>query len=71
MPAATRIANSVRDAGNNLADRIISNIEDNNQTTNELRERLTEGENAELEFYENWRQNGGHLPDEKVENSRK
>ena len=67
MPAATRIANSVRDAGNNLADRIISNIEDNNQTTNELRERSTEGENAELESLRKLAvSNGGHLPDEKV-----
>ena len=67
MPAATRIANSVRDAGNNLADRIISNIEENNQTANELRERSTEGENAELESLRKLAvSNGGHLPDEKV-----
>ena len=67
MPAATRIANSVRDAGNNLADRIISNIEESEQTTTELRERSNEGENAELESLRKLAvSNGGHLPDEKV-----
>ena len=67
MPAATRIANSVRDAGNNLADRIISNLEESEQTTTELRERSSEGENAELESLRKLAvSNGGHLPDEKV-----
>ena len=71
MPAATRIANSVRDAGNNLADRIISNLEESEQTTTELRERSNEGENAELESLRKLAvSNGGHLPDEKVSTTR-
>ena len=46
---------------------LFQNLEESEQTTTELRERSSEGENAELESLRKLAvSNGGHLPDEKV-----
>ena len=70
LPAANRVANSVREATSSLSNRILSGREVNETTSSaeELRNRSNEAHQQEVEaLFKNLAiSNGGHLPDEKV-----
>ncbi|MAR93800.1 MAG: hypothetical protein CMA45_01820 [Euryarchaeota archaeon] len=70
MPAANRVANSVKEATSNLSNRILSGKKDSETSTSaeELRLRSSEAHEKEVEeLYRNLAiSNGGSLPDEKV-----
>ena len=70
LPAANKVASSVREATSSISNRILSS-RDNSELTNsaeELRNRSNETHQQEVEaLYRNLAiSNGGHLPDEKV-----
>ena len=70
VPAASRVANSVREATSSISNRILSS-RDTSEITNsaeELRNRSNENHQQEVEaLFKNLAiSNGGHLPDEKV-----
>ncbi len=70
IPAASRVANSVREATSSISNRILSS-RDTSEITNsaeELRNRSHENHQQEVEaLFKNLAiSNGGHLPDEKV-----
>jgi len=70
IPAANRVANSVKEATSNLSNRILSGKKDSETSTSaeELRLRSSEAHEKEVEeLYRNLAiSNGGSLPDEKV-----
>jgi len=70
LPAANRVANSVREATSSISNRILSGREDSEITNSaeELRNRSSENHQQEVEaLFKNLAiSNGGHLPDEKV-----
>lgn len=70
IPAANRVANSVKEATSNLSNRILSSKKDSETSTSaeELRLRSSEAHEKEVEeLYRNLAiSNGGSLPDEKV-----
>ena len=70
LPAANKVASSVREATSSISNRILSSRDDSELTNSaeELRNRSNETHQQEVEaLYRNLAiSNGGHLPDEKV-----